>query len=430
MIIKIHAANDYLLDILYKNPNTDLGLYLKPLRNGVIVGNCVNAHQYEVIFQDTKYSFLQEETQLDFQSYASPNALMLILSEMFAHLLIEREKYAEKEISWLEKKYQDIDNQLVTIEVPNIYLDSNWYDERGFLLSKYLPQVQLQHQLGNNYAMKIEAKNVYEGINLATLTACFIEITNTFRTKWLDESWYTKYARILTNVENVPYFVFYLFIKRCMRSPKVFETLRPDLENYFKNDVVKFVFTDTHQTRKEQIFNTLGMSFPILDLGCGELQYFKMFQNKGFKLPYYAIDREVEMVLPIVEKMQANGGENLHFYTSLDECKPNEKVNIIVSEVIEHNGIEETKLLLEQLKSYHFNQLIITTPNRDFNQHYAMDTEFRRNDHIYEMNHEEFKSLIINAFDEKYTVEITQIGDSFNGVSPTQMAVISNNDEL
>jgi hypothetical protein len=427
MIIKIHSTNNYLLDILYKNPNTDFGLYLKPLRNGVIVGNCIDPHNYEVVFQDTKYSFLQEETQLDFQSYASPNALMLILSEMFSHLLIEREKYGEKEISWLEKKYQEVDNQSVTIEIPNVYLDSNWYDERGFMLSKYLPQVTLKHQLGHNYTLKIEAKNIYEGINLTTLTACFIEITNTFRTKWLDESWYSKYARILTNVENVPYFVFYLFIKRCIRSPKVFETLRPDLENYFKNDEVKFVFTDTHQTRKEQIFKTLGINFPILDVGCGELQYFKMFQNKGFKLPYYAIDREAEMVLPIVAKMQANGGENLEFFENLTDCQPTEKVNIILSEVIEHNSLEDTKAILEQLKSYNFNQIIITTPNRDFNQHYVMNTEFRRDDHIYEMNHEEFKSLIISAFDENFKTEISQIGDSFNGVCPTQMAVIIKN---
>ncbi len=65
MILKIRSKNDYLLDILFKNPNTDYGLYFKTLKNGQIVGNAVNKHYYEVVFQDTKYSYLPERKQPD-----------------------------------------------------------------------------------------------------------------------------------------------------------------------------------------------------------------------------------------------------------------------------------------------------------------------------------------------------------------------------
>ncbi len=425
MQIKIHSPNDYLLDILYKNPNTDFGLYLKSLRNGVVVGNCVDKHNYEVVFQDTKYSYLQNETQLDFQSYCNPNVILHILTDFFNHLLIEKNIYFEKDISWLSKSYQEVDNQGIVIDIPNIYLDSNWYNEHGFMLSKYLPQVKMKHEVGNNYSLRIEAKTVFEGMNILALVACFIEITNSFTTTWLHEDWYVKYVRILTNVENVPYFIFYLFIKRCIRSPKSFELLKPNLEAYF-DGAVQFVFTDTHQTRKAMIFKALGMDFPIMDVGCGELQYFKMFNGKGFKLPYYAIDREEDVAF-IVAKVQERGAENLEFFTDLEDCKPAEKVNIIISEVIEHNTLEDTEALLAKVKTYNFNKIVITTPNREFNQHYAMNSEFRRDDHIYEMDSEEFKTLIISVFGTK-NVEISQIGDRVNGICPTQMAVILSNE--
>ncbi len=421
MIIKFNSPNDFLLDILYKNPETDLGLYLKPLRNGVMVGNCVDKNNYEVVFQDTKYSFLQDETQLDFQSFCNPNVILNMLSDLFAHLLVDKNMYWEKEISWLNKTYQELDNQVFNIEISNIYLDSNWYNRDGFLLSKYLPQVALIPIVGCNYQLKIKAKSVFEGVNLLATVACFIEVTNNFRTPWLSEDWFVKYVRILTNVPNIPYFVFYLFIKRCIKSPKVFENIQPALESYF-NDEIKFVFTDTHQTRKDMIFKHLGMNFPILDIGCGELQYFKMFNGKGFKHSYYAVDREDE-VSELVKKYQANGADKLIFFPDLELCNISEKVNVILSEVIEHNTLEETEILLQAIKKFNFDKIIITTPNREFNQYYVMSSEFRRPDHVYETNEIEFKTLISKVFGD-FNFEISQIGDSVKGCSPTLMAII------
>ena len=62
MIIQIRSNNPHLLDVLNKNPNTDFGIYAKSLRNGQLIGNAVNTHQYDVVFQDTRYSYLPEES--------------------------------------------------------------------------------------------------------------------------------------------------------------------------------------------------------------------------------------------------------------------------------------------------------------------------------------------------------------------------------
>ena len=56
MILQIHSQNPHLLDLLNKNPHTDLGIYAKSLRNGQLIGNAVSAYQYDVVFQDTRYS--------------------------------------------------------------------------------------------------------------------------------------------------------------------------------------------------------------------------------------------------------------------------------------------------------------------------------------------------------------------------------------
>ena len=50
MIIYIHSKNPELLSLLNKNPATDLGLYVRENRNGHIIGNVIDEHNYEVCF--------------------------------------------------------------------------------------------------------------------------------------------------------------------------------------------------------------------------------------------------------------------------------------------------------------------------------------------------------------------------------------------
>ena len=138
MIIQIRSNNPHLLDALNKNPNTDFGIYAKSLRNGQLIGNAVNAHQYDVVFQDTRYSYLPEESnQIDFQSYCSPLVILHCCNEFFKDQLQEKESYFEQEIKWLGKKRSEVDNQPCTIEVKNLYINSSWYSGGRFLMERY-----------------------------------------------------------------------------------------------------------------------------------------------------------------------------------------------------------------------------------------------------------------------------------------------------
>lgn len=104
MIIKLKSENKYFLDILYKNPNTDQGLYLKELKDGIVVGNAISANEYDCVFLDSKHSYMPEDgSQIDFQSYCSPLLALNMGSEFFNHLYKEKASLEETVISWLDK---------------------------------------------------------------------------------------------------------------------------------------------------------------------------------------------------------------------------------------------------------------------------------------------------------------------------------------
>ncbi|NDV58416.1 hypothetical protein [Bacteroides sp. 519] len=430
MILKIKSDNHYLLDILYKNPDTDFGLYFKSMKNGQVVGNAVSKHCYEVVFQDTRYSYMPEDAnQMDYQSYCSPLAILHICNELFNHLLKSKEEYEVKEIAWLHITQGEADTESCTIEVPSFYIDSSWYRKGKFLLSKYFEGILVEQQSNRIFKLTITAKSIFEAFNLLALVALFTHATNEYSIyTYIDEHLAQKYGRILTNIDNVPYFVFYLFIMRAVKSPQQFEELKPVFENYLaKNGLeANLVLMGTTRQRLEFITKQLEADIPVLDIGCGEFMYYKKMMQKGFTAPYHAVDQDARFVKLSESVGRRYDEDNLHFYSSVDEFTSSEKVNIIMTEVIEHNPLAEVPKLIGKALSYNFNKLIITTPNAEFNQHYTMDSDMRHEDHHFEPTRQEFKELIETCTaNMSLNIEYFQLGDSLNGIQPTQGCIIS-----
>ena len=434
MIIKIKSNNDHLLDILYKNPNTDNGLYFKSLKNGQIVGNCVNKNYYEVVFQDTKYSYLPAEAnQIDYQSYCTPLAELHICNELFGHILKSKEEFANKDIPWLNITQGEADGVDCIIEVPSFYVDSNWYKNGKFLLTKYFEGVVVEQQSNRIVKLTISAKSIFEAINLLALVALFTHVTNDYAVfVYIDDLLAQKFGRILTNIDNVPYFVFYLFVMRAVKSPKQFEDLKPLFDEYLCQNGLQtdLVMQGNYQQRIEYITSLLELDIPILDIGCGELKYYKRMMSRGLSASYYAVDTDpsFEQLADYISRRYDN--DNLVFYNSLEQYENVEEVNILLTEVIEHNPLEDAITLIKKALSFNFNQLIISTPNREFNQFYNMETEFRHDDHHFEPSKVEFKELIENCISsmekpQQYEVEFFHLGDSLNGIQPTQGCVIN-----
>ncbi|TWP22848.1 hypothetical protein ETU10_09635 [Apibacter muscae] len=433
MFIKFKSENEYLLDILYKNPQTDLGLYFKPLKKGIIVGNVVSSKEYEIIFQDSKYSYLPESSnQIDFQSYCSPLVILDISKELFSHLLKEKNEYKNKSIHWLNISQGEADVKECTIEVPTFFIDSNWYKNDEFLLSRYFTGVEISHKSGKIFSLKITAKSVFEALNLLNLIALFVHITNNYGVfTYITDDFAEKYVRILTNIDEVPYFVFYLFIKRAVKSEKQFLNFKPIFENYLNKYHIKANLTwySTHADRINFITSQLDINTPIVDIGCGEFIYYKRIMNKNFTASYIAIDKDEKfssMAGKMAERFKTG---NLHFYTSLDEVIIQEKVNILLTEVIEHNTLNEAEKLIKQALTFNFNQIFITTPNPDFNPYYFENLKFRHDDHKFELNSKEFKSFIYKCLEGSIGLEVEffGIGDQLNGTQPTQAVIITKN---
>jgi hypothetical protein len=169
------------------------------------------------------------------------------------------------------------------------------------------------------------------------------------------------------------------------------------------------------------------MDVPILDIGCGEFDFYKKVMKHGFSEQYYAVDRDehIETLCRNIKKRYEEN--NLSFYSSLDEFTSNEKLNILLMEVIEHNSIDDAKALIRQTLEYNFNKVFITTPNIEFNQYYHnMESRFRHEDHVFEPTVAEFRAIIEECTAGKAgcSIEYFHLGDCINGIQPTQGCLI------
>ena len=103
------------------------------MKNGIIIGNAIDSNNYEVVFQDTKYSYLPEDSnQIDFQSYCNPLVVLQICNELFSTILKERNEFENQQISWLNTTQGAIDTEVCNIEIPTFYIHSNWYSNGQF----------------------------------------------------------------------------------------------------------------------------------------------------------------------------------------------------------------------------------------------------------------------------------------------------------
>ncbi|UAY53973.1 methyltransferase domain-containing protein [Arachidicoccus terrestris] len=429
MIIRILAENDYLADILHKNPNTDEGLYAKPLRDGIVIGNTVSRQRYDVLFWDKKKSYASDRSnQLDYQSLCNPLTVLNICTELFTHLLRSKEDYIVQELPWLDRTRGELDTVPCTVEVPVFYINSNWYRNGCFLLERYFEGVQLVHESGCNFRLSVTGENVFEALNLLNLVAIFTHLTNVDGLDtFIDNSLIDKYVRVLTNIEKVPYFVFYLFIKRAVKNQGQFLIAKPVFESYLAKYglAVNFMREDTQQSRIRFVTEAIGIALPVLDIGCGEFSYYKRLMNMGLTANYYAIDRDERLerlARSITYRIESS---NLLFRTDFNEVPKEVRLNVIISEVIEHNSVQDAVELIKVVLQFNFNKVVISTPNADFNQFY-FEQGFRHTDHQFEFSIAEFKQFIETATIglDNINVSYAQVGDQINGLRPTQLCIL------
>ena len=241
---------------------------------------------------------------------------------------------------------------------------------------------------------------------------------------FIEPSRLEKYVTIFELTNNIPYFVYYLFIKRVLaRSKKQFDTYLPRLQSKYENDhgqKVSFTINDTHGDRMQFVRDNLDYSQNIINFGCGEFRHEKYWGKK--------LDKEVELISYDVEdysELQKVFEDRLmcnwSFTNDLNTIDKTKEYQLVCSEVIEHD-----EKCLDQLKelisTHNITKVIITTPNKDFNQYYNLgDEEVRRDDHFIEYTENEFKQLMSNNFTNP---EFYKIGDCVDDVCVTSACII------
>lgn len=139
--------------------------------------------------------------------------------------------------------------------------------------------------------------------------------------------------------------------------------------------------------------------------------------NKEFSSVYYAVDHDEKFERLAENISRRYDHDNLVFMNSLEQFDSRDCVNILLTEVIEHNPLKDAKELIIKALMYNFNKIIITTPNVEFNRFYTMDTEMRHDDHHFEPTRQEFEDLIAECTKgKKVNIEFCQLGDSLNGI--------------
>ena len=198
-------------------------------------------------------------------------------------------------------------------------------------------------------------------------------------------------------------------------------------------DTIKIKYGNTQRQRKDFILESFTNNLPLIDIGSGVGEYCKLFSQD---VPYIvAVERDPEVYDKLTHKMKYyNNVDCIKLIEDLEFEIGVETQNVLLTEVIEHNDLDEaTELITHVLSTIQPKEFLITTPNKDFNHVYGLSkNEFRHDDHKWEMNLLEFKNYInsiVSQF-EHYSVEFYNIGDSVNGVSTTMGCKITSDREI
>ena len=101
-----------------------------------------------------------------------------------------------------------------------------------------------------------------------------------------------------------------------------------------------------------------------------------------------------------------------------------EGTDVLLTEVIEHLTYDDAKKLLQFLSDSMAKNIVVTTPNRDFNKFYDIpDGEMRHEDHQFELTYDMFRELILDTFKGRDYI-IGGLGDSVDGIATTSFAVV------
>lgn len=384
-ILTIKSSNPNFSRIIQKNPAS--GLFTRSHKNGMLFGFFPNGNEsfYTVYFKDASDEITYKrhpDEQFEYLNSSKYNDARFIndtIQEVFHAARESKGDSKELDIVYLNKLVVNIcETEFKTIDIFQRYFKDIVisYEE----ISKNNYKLSFVSNCTLSYLLKV--------VNLFGIFATLNSPTYSYFTDDLIK----KYVRIANDID-APYFIRYLIRIRMCRSDNKFATFKEELE---RSSRYKITMTagDTHDARIQWIKSNISCDKPIVDIGSGiDFRYLKIFAPKLMEkdLQYYAIERDPDAVARIRAGIKNRGLEdNVQLFESLEDFLqynkdyPIGKVDVICTEVMEHNEFDEAKTLFRQIeKEVDYDKFLVTVPNSNFNQYYGLDG-FRHDDHKWE----------------------------------------------
>lgn len=420
--LSIETNNPQFSFIIQKNPNNPEKAIAKEIRQGYVLGwfSNDNPQKFCVRFTDPPQEMSYNKASyeyLDVTALSSPSAYSNIIRDVFNSVL-------------------KVDNPLDTDNFQSVLTIGFIKCYRKFLeqFSKFFSEnITYEEQAKYIYKVQFNTNSIKKSLHLANLFCIFMMLNDENQYVDIKEDMVSKYIKSV-QVIKCPYYIANLFKVQLLRSEKLFKTYSSTLASACTEDV-KFQFGSTLEARKKWVEHQLVLKNNIVDIGAGDTFNYSYLSTK-IKGLYYPIDKDPLAREAIQRKTTRKRLDNVvEPIDTWDIAKDNldSVTEVLITEVLEHNTLEEAKeLLLNVINHEHVKNVLVTLPLLSFNQYYLIeDGTFRHEDHQWELTNEieqEFNSLLSNINGISY--EWNLVGDIIitpNGeeVSPTKCLIIN-----
>lgn len=392
-------------------------MLLRSIRKGTAYGWYTDAAAFNVYFKDAdnEVSFKQHAKDqfeyLNVSRYNTPLFPLSAITEFFATPLKGQD---ERDAEGYEHSFYI---SMIHIEMVR-YID---------FFEKHLKDFtfDIQHQAHKSYSLTVTTgKSLYHLLHAVNVLCLFLSM---FGDEYIDisDDILIKYVKSI-QIIDAPFYIRSLFVRNFLSSRDRFKKYRAELEKTSRYDI-RFDFGGTALQRRNFIASMLPFNKSIVDVGCGEGYYAIPYASK-IEESYYAIDINESLLDVVKRKAKVKELDNIATYSSIDQFLEEyngERVDVVLTEVIEHMSLEEAKALILQIcEQVNFEQLVLTTPNADFNTYYEL-SDFRHDDHKWEMSQTSFTEWLTDALKEQsIACEFVAIGDGVNGIQTTQGAIL------
>ncbi|ARF10329.1 methyltransferase domain [Hokovirus HKV1] len=426
MAITLRSANNDLSYVIKKNPNTNR---IDKLKNGTCIGyytqvnNVINDKEYNIYFcenfNNISYNECSDDSESNYSNKMKFMSPLLILDMLNIYFADNFKKEDEKDLV-LEQEL--IINLLYIKEaalkfIQDILDKLNNTDEiKILLIKKYI----------NIYTVNIKfLGTINKMLNIIQSILCFIVIKNNFHPQICIESLSSRLSKSLyTTKEYLTYMHIYKILT--LADQLWFKTLLPILQkpnmvlNSYKLAELRFRKTINLISNIKKITSIDN----IIDIGCGNGRYLDLLTKFNDIKNYYCYDIDNTCIEKVNIKKQQFQNQIIVSNKNFPDNVEGNNI-ILLLEVIEHMDYDiACDFLNNIIDNINFTAILLSTPNRDFNKHYELNT-FRHDDHKYELTKNEFETFINNIVKNRYLTYFYDVGDIVDNSSPTNYCVIA-----